>query len=169
MTPPLPEPTGPAQSRAEVFLSYLDHFRSAVLGMLEGLTEAQLRSSVVPSGWTPLELAKHLTHVERRWLVWGFEGRPVAEPWGDARDGRWHVPLEEDPADVVRALQAQGEVTRSVVRAHALSDLGRPSERWEGAPPPPLERVLFHLLQEYARHAGHLDIARELVDGEVGE
>jgi len=56
-----------------------------------------------------------------------------------------------------------------VVQSYELSDIGRPSERWDGAPPPTLERVLFHLFQEYARHVGHLDVVRELVDGEVGE
>ncbi len=50
-----------------------------------------------------------------------------------------------------------------------LCDVWRPSERWEGADPPTLERVLFHLLQEYARHVGHLDVARELIDGKAGE
>jgi hypothetical protein len=38
-----------------------------------------------------------------------------------------------------------------------------------GDDPPTLERILFHLLQEYARHAGHLHIVRELIDGETGE
>ncbi len=40
---------------------------------------------------------------------------------------------------------------------------------WDGADPPTLERVLFHLLQEYARHAGHVDASRELLDGKIGE
>jgi hypothetical protein len=61
------------------------------------------------------------------------------------------------------------EVTRHVVRSHGLDDIGQPGERWDGAPPPPLRRVLLHLLQEYARHVGHLDIVRELTDGSVGE
>ncbi len=69
----------------------------------------------------------------------------------------------------MRAPQAQGSVTSSVARAHDLCDVGRPGERWESADPPTLERVLFHLLQEYARHVGHLDVARELIDGKVGE
>ncbi len=69
----------------------------------------------------------------------------------------------------MRALQAQGPVTSSVVRAHELSDVVQPGERWEGAAPPTIERILFHLLQEYARHAGHLDVVRELIDGQVGE
>lgn len=136
---------------------------------VEGLLDDELRTSVLPSGWTPIELVKHLTYVERRWLVWGFEGQPVAQPWGDAQDGRWSVSGEEDAYGLVGALQAQGELSRSIVQAHDLSDVGKPGQRWEGAQPPILERVLFHLLQEYARHAGHLDVVRELIDGEVGE
>jgi hypothetical protein len=50
-----------------------------------------------------------------------------------------------------------------------LSEVGKPGPRWDGAEPATLERILFHLLQEYARHAGHLDIVRELADGRVGE
>ncbi len=143
-----PEPTGPPAPAAEVFLAYLDHFRSVVVSGVEELSQDQQRTSVLPSGWTVLELVKHLTHVERSWLVWGFEGRPVAEPWGDLRDGRWDVADSESAADLVRALHEQGAVTSSVVRAHELPDVGQPGERWEGAAPPTLERVLFHLLQE---------------------
>jgi uncharacterized damage-inducible protein DinB len=166
---PLPEPTGPALLQGDVFLAYLDHFRSVLVSAVQGLSDDQVRTSLLPSGWTVLELAKHLTYVERRWLVWGFEGAPVAEPWADSQDGRWYVGAEEDAVDVIRALQEQGEVSRCVVRGHSLSDVGKPGERWDGADPPTLERVLFHLLQEYARHAGHLDIVRELLDGTVGE
>lgn len=169
VTVPFPEPSGPPAPRSEVLLGYLDFFRSVVVTKVEGLTEDQLRTSVVPSGWTVLELVKHLTYVERRWLVWGFEGQSVADPWGDAEDGRWRVGDDETVGELLRALQQQGTVTSSVVRSHDLSDVGRPGPRWEGADPPTLERVLFHLLQEYARHVGHLDVVRELLDGEVGE
>lgn len=159
----------PASSRSEVLLRYLDFFRETVIAKTQGLPEAELRGSRLPSGWTPLELLHHLAHVERRWLVWGFEGDDVAEPWGDAKDGRWHVPDELTAQDVVAALRAQGERTREVVGRHRLEEVGAPGERWDGEPPASLERVLLHLLQEYARHAGHLDVVRELVDGSVGE
>lgn len=152
-----------------MLLGYLAYFRSVVLDRLDGLPEDELRSSRLPSGWTPLELLRHLVHVERRWLVWGFEGRPVAEPWGDQRDGRWYVPPGVGLAELVRELRAQAEVTARVVHAHALDEVGQPGERWEGEPPATLERVLLHLLQEYARHAGHLDVVRELADGTTGE
>ena len=72
-------------------------------------------------------------------------------------------------AGLITALDAQAARTRAIVGAHALDDLGAPGERWEGADPPPLERILFHLLQEYARHVGRLDIASELARGPTGE
>jgi hypothetical protein len=159
----------PAASRSDVFLGYLDYFRAVLIGKLDGLPEAELRAGRLPSGWTPLELVKHLTHVERRWLEWGFEGRPVADPWADHRDGRWYVGPEETLEDLVGTLRDRGATTSAIVRAHDLEETGAPGERWEGADPPTLERVLFHLLQEYARHVGHLDVVRELVDGEEGE
>lgn len=169
MSKPFPAPTQPRSSRTEVFLGYLDFFRSVVVEKLQGLTDEELRGSRLPSGWSPLELLKHLTFVELRWLVWGFEGREVAAPWGDSRDGRWRVEPDESLADLLANFWAQAETSRAVVTRHELSEVGQPGERWQGAAPATLERVLFHLLQEYARHVGHLDVVRELIDGRTGE
>lgn len=169
MTRTFPSPTTALGSRSEVFLGYLDYFRAVLLDKLAGLAEPDLRGSRLPSGWTPLQLLKHLTHVERRWLVWGFLGEPVPDPWGDQVDGAWATTAEEDLPGLTAALLAQAQVSRSVVESHDLDEVGAPGERWDGAPPATLERILFHLLQEYARHVGHLDVVRELVDGEVGE
>jgi uncharacterized damage-inducible protein DinB len=167
--PTFPSPTAPAASRTEVHLRYLDYFRAVLLAKLDGLPPHELRSSRLPSRWTPLELLKHLTHVEARWLEWGFEGRDIGDPWSDQCDGRWHVPAEEHLIDLVEALRAQALRSRAVVEAHGLDEVGQPGERWDGEPPATLERVLLHLIQEYARHVGHLDVVRELVDGRVGE
>jgi uncharacterized damage-inducible protein DinB len=169
VTLPFPSPTLPYPSRAEVLLGYLTYFRSVLEAKLDGMRDADLQRSHVPSGWTPLELVKHLTYVERRWLVWGFEGRHVPDPWGDERDGRWHVTPEETLDELMAALRAQAEQTREVVLRHDLDAVGEPGPRWEGAPPATLERVLLHLVQEYARHVGHLDVVRELWDGATGE
>jgi hypothetical protein len=166
---PFPEPTRPASSRTEVLVGYLDYFRAVVLAKVDGLSPDQLRGSILPSGWSPLELVKHLTYVEKRWLEWGFEGAPVEDPWGDTRDDRWHVGPDEDPEEVVDALSRRGEVTAAISRRHALDDVGAPGERWDGASPATLERCLLHLIQEYARHLGHLDVVRELLDGRTGE
>ena len=166
---PFPEPTRPAASRAAVFLGYLDYFRSRLVSKLQALPRSELRGSRLPSGWTPIELLNHLSHVEMRWLEWGFEGRKVADPWADSRDGRWHVAAGRDLEELVTALQAQAARTRAIVESHDLADIGQPGDRWDGADPPSLERILFHLLQEYARHIGHLDIVSELAGGETGE
>jgi hypothetical protein len=168
-TVPFPSPTVPAGSRADVFTRYLDYFRDQLEVRLRALPAAELRSSRLPSGWTPLELLKHLTFVERRWLEWGFEGRPVPDPWGDRKDDRWHVAPDETLDSLLAALAERAAYSRAVIEAHDLAEYGQPGERWDGAPPATLERVLFHLLQEYARHVGHLDIVSELAGGPVGE
>jgi uncharacterized damage-inducible protein DinB len=169
MSVPFPEPTVPAASRAEVFLRYLDYFRSRVAARLRSLPEAELRGSRLPSGWTPVELLKHLTYVELRWLEWGFEGREVKDPWGDERDNRWYVSPDETLDDLLTDLGAQAGRSRAIIESHDLSDIGAPSDRWDGDPPATLERVLFHLLQEYARHLGHLDVVCELGGAPAGE
>jgi uncharacterized protein DUF664 len=166
---PFPDPTTPRSSRAETLLAYLDYFRSVVVDKLDGLDDAGLRTSRLPSGWTPLELLQHLIFVERRWLEWGFLGRPMADPWGDRRDGRWHVEDGVELADLVAALHQQAAVSRDIVETHDLDEVGQTGERWVGDPPATLERILLHLVQEYARHVGHLDIVRELADGRTGE
>lgn len=169
MTIPLPAPTSPRATRAEVFTSYLDYFRSRLISKLNSLTPEALRTSLLPSGWTPIELIKHMRYVERRWLEWGFEGHKIADPWGDEQNGRWHVGPEETLPDLVTALRAQADRTASIVATHDLAERGHAGERWEGAAPASLERVLFHLVQEYARHLGQLDVIAELAGGEVGE
>jgi uncharacterized damage-inducible protein DinB len=169
MTVPFPEPTEPAAARAEVFLRYLDFFRDRVVNKLSGLPPDALRTSRLLSGWAPIELIKHLTYVEMRWLEWGFEGQDRADPWGDRRDGRWYVGPDETLDELEAALLAQAGRTRQIVESHDLDEAGQPGDRWDGAEPPTLERVLFHLLQEYARHVGQLDIVAEIAGGPVGE
>lgn len=169
MTTPFPSPTIPVATRVDIFTGYLDYFRSRLLSRLHSLPPDALRASILPSGWSPIELLKHLRFVELRWLEWGFLGRDVPEPWGDAQDGRWHVGPEESFADLIAALQAQAATTTAIVAAHDLAEIGQPGERWGDAEPATLERVLFHLIQEYARHLGQLDVVSELSGGEVGE
>jgi hypothetical protein len=164
-----PSPMMPIASRSEVFVTYLDFFRSAVIGRVEKFSEGELRTSRLPTGWTPLELVRHLTFVEMRWLEWGFEGEQVEDPWGDNRDGKWFVDENLSRDELVGSLRAQGFRTRKIIRANELEAVGKPGPRWDGADPASLERILFHLLQEYARHLGHLDIVAELSGGPTGE
>ena len=169
MSVPFPEPTEPAASRAEVLLRYLDFFRDRLVSKLEGLPPGELRLSRLPSGWAPIELIKHLRYVELRWLEWGFEGRDLPDPWADVKDGHWYVGAGETLDSLVADLDVQAARTRAIVAAHDLADTGQPGDRWDGADPATLERILLHLMQEYARHVGQLDIVTELAGGPVGE
>jgi hypothetical protein len=65
---PIEPPPGPGVP--ELLGAYLDYYRATVLHKLDGLTDRQLRRSLLPSGWTPLELLYHLAWVERRWFAW---------------------------------------------------------------------------------------------------
>ena len=76
---------------------------------------------------------------------------------------------DESRDDLVAALRRQGEHTAAVVAGTDLAAVGAPGPRWDGAEPATLERVLFHLVQEYARHVGHLDIVAEIAGGPTGE
>jgi uncharacterized damage-inducible protein DinB len=153
-----------------LLLDYLDYFRSVIARKLAGLPEQELRTSRLPSGWTPLQLLKHLVYMERRWLRWGFLAEQVPDPWGDEQDERWHVRPDETVADLVAAMHDGGRRTREIVTSAELGDLAAVGGRFsEDNPPPSLAWILVHVLEEYARHAGHLDIAREIADGAIGE
>jgi uncharacterized damage-inducible protein DinB len=165
------EPPHRLSDPAALLLGYLDHYRDVIARKLDGLPGAELRTSRLPSGWTPLGMVNHLLHMERRWLRWGFTGEPVDAPWGDA-DGRggWAVPEQATAAGLVAALHEGGRRTRAIVEAAGLSDLAALGGRFTTDPErPTLAWTLLHVLQEYARHAGHLDIARELADGRIGK
>ncbi|GAA1731615.1 DinB family protein [Isoptericola hypogeus] len=169
------EPRLDSADPAAQFVAYLDYYRAAVVRKLEGMTDAQLRTSLLPSGWTPLEMLTHLVHMERRWFVWGFLGEQVADPWGDNEtgepEGRWHVTDGVGLDALVEALDAGGMRTREIVAHHDLAERGAVGGRFVAGDgtPPTLAWICFHVLQEYARHAGHLDVARELADGATGE
>lgn len=164
---PFPEPTDPAASRAEVFLRYLDYFRAQAIEKVTALPEVEARTSRLPSGWTPLELLVHLTAMERRWIEWRFEGRPLPDPWVDQPEGHWQVPADTTVDEAAAAMTERGAYTSAFVAKTDLDTIGAPGPGWSGTAT--LERVLFHMLQEYARHLGHLDIATELAGGKTGE
>jgi uncharacterized damage-inducible protein DinB len=154
-----------------LLLGYLDFYRSVIARKVDGLTEAQLRGSRLPSGWTPLELLNHLAHMEARWMRWGFAAEQLPDPWADEdASGRWRTGPEQTAAELLAAMDAGGARTRAIAAGAELNDLATVGGRFaEGDRRPTLAWVLFHVLQEYARHAGHLDIARELLDGTTGE
>ena len=171
MEPPY-EPSKTLADSAELLRAYLDVYRDTVLRKLDGLQDHQLRASRLPSGWSPLGLLKHLAYMERRWLVWGFAGEQVDAPWGDSASHGvgWQLGDDESLADIQAMLAGQRARTDEIVSTARLSDRARPGGRFATEQDcPTLAWTLFHVLQEYARHAGHLDVARELIDGATGE
>lgn len=153
----------------ELLLDYLDHYRSVIAAKLDGLDDEEARSSRLHSGWTPAGLLNHLIHMERRWLRWGFLGEQVADPWADREGQGWATP-SEDVAPLVARLHDGGVGTRQIVERHDLGDRAAVGGRFTTQDEAPhLHWILLHVLQEYARHAGHLDIVREMVDGSTGE
>lgn len=145
----------------------LDRHRDVVLWKIAGLDDEQLRRPMTtPSGTTMLGLVKHLAAVEYGWFCETF-GRPH-EPLSfddDDPDADLRVDPGETTADIVdiygRARQAANEVAAEI----GLDDVGM---AWFGEPVS-LRWVLIHMIEENARHAGHLDIIRELLDGATGD
>jgi uncharacterized damage-inducible protein DinB len=157
----------------DLHLAWLDFYRQTVERKLSGLSDAELRTSRLPSGWSPLELLKHLVFMERRWLRWGYAGEPFDQPWGDSGgidDAPWQLESGDNLDDLLRELRAGGERAREIVTGADLSSKARTGGRFgPDDERPTLNWVLFHVLQEYARHIGQLDVARELADGVTGE
>ena len=164
------EPPKSLEDLREILLQQLGYYRASLLAKLDGLTDDQLTASVLPSGWSPLGLLKHLVFVERRWMQWGFAAEQIPDPWGD------HDPESEgwllEPDDTLVALTERVEAvaarTDAIASKAELTDRGKLGGRFT-SDPPTLGWILVHLLQEYARHLGHLDVVRELIDGAVGE
>jgi uncharacterized damage-inducible protein DinB len=144
----------------------LDRHRDAVLWKLEGLDDADLRRPMTPSGTNLLGLVKHLAAVEYGWFCQTF--------------GRETEPLpfdEDDPEADMRARpdETTEEVLAFYGRARAASDkmieeldLDQTGTAWFGDAVS-LRWVLIHMVEETARHAGHADIVRELIDGMTGD
>ncbi|WP_262848914.1 DinB family protein [Mumia quercus] len=169
-TGPLGEPPMTLRDPREIVAGQLDHYRDALLRKLDALDDDDRARTRVPSGWTPLGLLKHLTYVERRWLQWGFRAEPVPDPWGDLRPGtdEWAVADDESYEVLRRRFEEQADRSRAITTSASLDDVAALGGRFD-ADPPNLAWILLHLVQEYARHVGHLDIVVELASGDVGE
>ncbi|GAA4596495.1 DinB family protein [Planotetraspora phitsanulokensis] len=143
----------------------LDRHRDVVVWKLRGLDDEQLRRPMTPSGTTLLGLVKHLASVEYGWFCETF-GRET-EPF----------PADEDDPDVdmhVLPYETTEQILAFYERARAAADkvveevdVDTVGTAWHGATVS-MRWVLIHMIEETARHAGHMDILRELIDGATG-
>ena len=137
-----------------------------VLWKLEGLDDAALRRPMVPSGTTLLGLVKHLAAVHYSWFctTFGRETEPLPFDPDDA-DADLRVNPDETTADIVEFYRRARAAADAAIDELDLDDVGT---AWFGDPVS-LRWVLIHMIEETARHAGHLDILRELIDGSTGD
>jgi uncharacterized damage-inducible protein DinB len=149
-------PTG-TSDELELHLRWLAFLRGAVLRKASGLTDEQAR-------WQPdgrliplVGIVNHLTGVETRWIDGAMLGAPTGKP-----DDEYRPPIPI--ADAVAAYRARAVATDTAVRR--IGDLTAATRNGDGTD---LRFVLLHLINETARHAGHADAVRELLDGTVGE
>lgn len=166
------EPTPTTGDPATLFAAYLRFYRESAIDKVASLSPAEQRTSRLASGWSPIELLQHLAFMERRWFAWHFLGEDVDQPWGDRRTNRpedpWFVRDDVGLDEIASVLRDRGRRTDEILAAHPLDELGRPGPGYPN-PAAPLGWICFHVLQEYARHVGHLDIAVEIAGGPTGE
>ncbi len=131
--------------------------RESLVRQVDGVDEWDARRALVPSGTSLLRLVRHMAWVESRWVEERFAGKAPAIP-DDA------VGPDDTVAAALDAYRAGWARVDSVVESADLDDACRNAGQDD---PPTLRWVLAHLLQETARHAGHADIIREQIDGEI--
>ena len=169
-------------------LDFLDAQRVSVIAIAEGLSDDDLRKPVLPSGWTVLGMIEHLAGAEYYWFQMIAAGAGSAPPEAD------DAPVEEvaeeyDPAEagpftttdsresVLALYRDQNEQANALLAVTPLSTPPRgpiPAGQHDSVDPSltaeifDLRGIVLHLIEETARHAGHLDVARELLDGKTG-
>ncbi|MDI9887630.1 DinB family protein [Streptomyces sp. HNM0645] len=168
MTPPRIRPPFVADERTQL-VGWLDMQRAIVHYKCEGLAEADAHRSVLPASplMTVAGIVSHLRWTENTWFEVLFLGRPAdgpqfAESPEDADMRVEGVPLARLLGDYER----QCAISNEIIAAHSLDEAGRHPDYESSAAS--LRWMLIHMVEETARHAGHLDTVRELLDGERG-
>lgn len=138
---------------------YLDKMRDAVVRVSERLTDEQQRTPGVPSGTSLLGIVAHLSGVEEHWLQRVFLGEDPGT--GDSMDVPPDVTRDEVVAAYRRACARSDEIVRACPDLSTMAAIANPGEDGKDS----LRRIVAHMIEETARHAGHADILREQIDG----
>jgi uncharacterized damage-inducible protein DinB len=151
----------------KVLLDCLDNQRGHVIGILDGLPGEAMHQAVLPSGWTILGLVQHLAlDVERFWFREVVAGEGAEPDPDDNSPSAWVVALDKPPALVLDRYRQEIERANAIIGATPLDSEPRAWPdffgEWRLAD---LRAIMLHVITETACHAGHLDAARELIDG----
>ncbi|MGH9099193.1 MAG: DinB family protein [Acidimicrobiales bacterium] len=160
-----------SEARDEMLRTFLRAQRESVLAIVEGLSEEAWHRSVVPTGWTPAGMLEHLGGAEWHWFQGVVAGKQP-ELAGDVNEDQTpYDPMsvvfttDAPSAEVVAFYRDQCAESESVLAPITLSALPRGTHGRNE--PPNIRWIVLHMIEETARHAGHLDLARELLDGKV--
>jgi uncharacterized damage-inducible protein DinB len=171
MTTPLPPRDHPAYDlgEREILVAFLDYHRATVHRKVAGMSEDDAWRRFVPSLTSAGGIVKHLGFVEQSWFRTRLAGEPdLPVPWTDENPD---ADFERTGADTLDSLLArdaeQCRRSREIAAGLALDDLAR-TPRADGGYVT-LRWVLVHMIEETARHNGHLDLIREMIDGQTGE
>jgi uncharacterized damage-inducible protein DinB len=154
-----------------VLHDYLRRRRVDLLGKLDGLSDYDVRRPMTPTGTNLLGLLKHVAYVQLGYFGETF-GRPSGrpQPWDDggALDADMWATAEESREEILELYRFSVEHADATIEALPLDAVGEvpwwaPEKRRVT-----LQRILVHMTVEVARHAGHADIVRELIDGAAG-
>jgi uncharacterized damage-inducible protein DinB len=146
---------------------FLDHYRRVVVRKLEEVEEPGLRAVIVPSQLTTLGgIVQHLAHVERWWFHSVHGGRRIEAPWTEEDpDADFRVPDGATAASIIEFYERCCDESRRIVGESPELD----RESTVGSRVVSLRWILVHMIEETARHAGHLDLLRESWDGATGD
>jgi uncharacterized protein DUF664 len=148
--------------------SWLDFYRGTLLDKCDGLTADQLKEQPVASSkLSLLGMVRHLTFVEQTWFEATFAGHDVVEYYKhpDDRDTDFSDLDSASVEDVFNLFAASVAVSRELAHGHALDERASSPRRGIEVD---LRWIYIHMIEEYARHCGHVDILRELIDGTTG-
>ena len=153
----------------EMLNSFLDYHRATLLWKVSGVSEENLKRQAVPtSSLTLLGLVKHLAYVERSWFQHRFKNDNVTFPWTkEDPDADWRIEPDETTEGILRLYDEECEKSRQIVAAASLDE--KAARSWPDGNSPTLRWIMYHMIEETARHNGHADLLREAVDGATGE
>jgi Protein of unknown function (DUF664) len=167
MTPPRQRPPVVADERTQL-MGWYDLQRAIVHLKCEGLSEADAHRAVLPSSplMTVAGVVSHLRWAEQLWFEVVFLGRPGSGPGFEGPEDSEMMVDGVPLAQLLDNYAAQCATSNEIIAAHSLADTGRSTDLHEGGAT--LRWMVIHMLEETARHAGHLDAMRELLDGQTG-